>query len=186
MLTPPPPFSRQRRRHLFLNPILRQFFAWRALRKASHSFLDVWLCILNFWEDDGYRTERGSISYGRTRYTVAFDYLPHKLIQRQKTLSMFWLHWYLHNLQCGSRGWLEHLTANAEVAPVLCSIPASSDAVESEGRQMKQCCIKYILKKNQKIPLLTCNATFEFYVRHMVSFTFCSSLFLLHLSFNSN
>ncbi len=34
---------------------------------------------------------------------------------------------------------------------VLGSIPASSDTVESEGRQMKQCWIQYI--KNQKIPL---------------------------------
>jgi hypothetical protein len=35
--------------------------------------------------------------------------------------------------------WLERLTANAVVATVLGSIPASSDTVESEGRQMKQC-----------------------------------------------
>ncbi len=34
---------------------------------------------------------------------------------------------------------LEHLTANAKVATVLGSLPASSDTVESEGRQMKQC-----------------------------------------------
>ncbi len=32
----------------------------------------------------------------------------------------------------------ERLTANAKVATVLGSIPASSDTVESEGRQMKQ------------------------------------------------
>ncbi len=31
------------------------------------------------------------------------------------------------------------LTANAEVAAVLGSIPASSDTVESEGRWVKQC-----------------------------------------------
>ncbi len=35
--------------------------------------------------------------------------------------------------------WLERLTVNAVVATVLGSIPASSDTVESEGRQMKQC-----------------------------------------------
>jgi len=35
-----------------------------------------------------------------------------------------------------------------------CSIPASSDTVESEGRQMKQCWISYICKKNQKKPPL--------------------------------
>jgi hypothetical protein len=34
--------------------------------------------------------------------------------------------------------WLERLTANAEVATVRGSIPAISDTVESEGRQMKQ------------------------------------------------
>jgi hypothetical protein len=33
----------------------------------------------------------------------------------------------------------ERLTANAEVATVLGSIPATFDTVESEGRQMKQC-----------------------------------------------
>jgi hypothetical protein len=34
--------------------------------------------------------------------------------------------------------WLVRLTANAEVATVLGSIPAYSDTVKSEGRQMKQ------------------------------------------------
>ncbi len=34
--------------------------------------------------------------------------------------------------------WLERLTANAAIAIVLGSIPATSDTVESEGRQMKQ------------------------------------------------
>ena len=33
---------------------------------------------------------------------------------------------------------LERLTTNVEVATVLGSTPASSDKVESEGRQMKQ------------------------------------------------
>jgi hypothetical protein len=46
------------------------------------------------------------------------------------------------------RGWdlaerLERLTANAEVVTVLGTIPASSDTVESEGRQMKQCWISH-------------------------------------------
>jgi hypothetical protein len=35
--------------------------------------------------------------------------------------------------------WFQRLTANAKVETVLGSIPASSDTVESEGRQMKQC-----------------------------------------------
>ncbi len=38
----------------------------------------------------------------------------------------------------------KRLIANAEVATVPGSSPASSDTVESEGRQMKQCWIQYI------------------------------------------
>jgi hypothetical protein len=51
--------------------------------------------------------------------------------------------------------WLERLAdgVNAKFQTVMCSIPASSDTVESEGRQMKQCWIKYIRKKSKKIPL---------------------------------
>ena len=45
---------------------------------------------------------------------------------------------------------LECLAVNAKVATVLGSIPASSDTVESEGQQMKQCWIPYLNKK--KIP----------------------------------
>ncbi len=43
---------------------------------------------------------------------------------------------------------VDRLTANGWFAPILGSIPASSDTVESEGRQMKQCWIKY--RKNKK------------------------------------
>jgi hypothetical protein len=46
--------------------------------------------------------------------------------------------------------WLERLTANAKVETVLSSISASSDTVESEGRQMKNC--KYSAKKILKNP----------------------------------
>ncbi len=42
--------------------------------------------------------------------------------------------------------WLERLTANAEVATVLGSVPASSKIVESEGR----CLIEYMGKPSQK------------------------------------
>ncbi len=35
--------------------------------------------------------------------------------------------------------WLEGLTANAEVATVLASTPASSDIVASEGWEIKEC-----------------------------------------------
>ncbi len=48
---------------------------------------------------------------------------------------------------------LERLTAYVEVATVLGSILASSDTVESEWRQMKQCGIMYF-QKNHKNPLL--------------------------------
>ena len=52
--------------------------------------------------------------------------------------------------------WLERLTANAVVATVLGSIPASSDTVKSEGRQMKQCWISEIKRKNpKKSPMMT-------------------------------
>jgi hypothetical protein len=56
---------------------------------------------------------------------------------------------------------LERLTANAEVATALGSIPASTDTVESEGRQMKQCWIQYIEKKSKKSPcyLFACYST---------------------------
>jgi hypothetical protein len=45
------------------------------------------------------------------------------------------------------------LNFNAKVASVLGSIPASSDTVESEGRQMKQC-RKSFLKNLKNSPLL--------------------------------
>jgi hypothetical protein len=47
--------------------------------------------------------------------------------------------------------WLERLPANAVVATVLDSIPASSDTVKFEGRQMKQCWISYMKRKNHPV-----------------------------------
>jgi hypothetical protein len=47
---------------------------------------------------------------------------------------------------------LERLAVNTKAATVLGSIPASSDTVESEGRQMKQCWITYIKRKIPKNP----------------------------------
>ncbi len=76
-----------------------------------------------------------------------------------------------------SRGWdlakcLERLAVNAKVATVLGSIPASSDTVESEWRQMKQCWIKYIKIKNpQKSPFKK--------IIHILSLVFERSLSLL-------
>jgi hypothetical protein len=52
--------------------------------------------------------------------------------------------------------WLERLAVYAQVATVLGSIPASSDIVESEGQQMKQCLVTFIKRKKQKNPLLSC------------------------------
>jgi hypothetical protein len=48
-----------------------------------------------------------------------------------------------------------YITANAEVATVLGSIPASSEAVKSEGRLRKQCRIKKLshLKKTFVKPM---------------------------------
>ncbi len=46
--------------------------------------------------------------------------------------------------------WLDRLTADAKVATVLGSIPAFSDTVESEGRQMKQCWIQDIEENKTK------------------------------------
>ncbi len=46
--------------------------------------------------------------------------------------------------------WLERQTANVVVATVPSSIQASSDTVESEGWQMKQCWISYV--KNKVLP----------------------------------
>ncbi len=55
--------------------------------------------------------------------------------------------------------WLESLAVNAKVATVLGSIPAFSDTVESEGRQMKQCWITY-MKQTQKNSLYVHMYTF--------------------------
>jgi hypothetical protein len=75
--------------------------------------------------------------------------------------------------------WLERLTAkcrsrHSPVATVLGSIPASSDTVESEGRQMKQYWISYIKnKKNAK----GCKACIGAASRYIVLYVL-SSLFL--------
>jgi hypothetical protein len=45
---------------------------------------------------------------------------------------------------------LKHLKANAVVATVLGSIPASSDTVDSVGRQMKQGWISFIKKEKSE------------------------------------
>ncbi len=47
--------------------------------------------------------------------------------------------------------------ANAKVATVLGWIPASTDTVESERRQMKHCRTKYVESKSKKSPFLHIN-----------------------------
>ncbi len=66
--------------------------------------------------------------------------------------------------------WLERLTANAVVTTVLGSIPASSDTVESEGRQMKQCWISYIKKEKnlKKFPSKECYFQYFQYFQYLV------------------
>ncbi len=54
------------------------------------------------------------------------------------------------------------MTANANVAKVLGSIPASSDTVESEGRQMKQYLRKYF--KSSSLNLFGGLGKFLFYI----------------------
>ncbi len=48
--------------------------------------------------------------------------------------------------------WLEHPAVNAKEATVLGSISASSDTVESEGRQMTRCWITVSNRKTKKSP----------------------------------
>jgi hypothetical protein len=55
-----------------------------------------------------------------------------------------WMEYSSCGCGCDLADWIDCLTANAEkVATILDSIPASTDTLESEGRQMKQCRIKY-------------------------------------------
>ncbi len=61
----------------------------------------------------------------------------------------------VHSFRSTRCGWdlaecLERLTAIAKVPSVLGSIPASSDTVESEGRQMKGYRIRYKQKNKTK------------------------------------
>ncbi len=49
------------------------------------------------------------------------------------------IYYVFHNFHKPTVHWLERITSNAKVATILFLIPASSDIVESEGRQMKQC-----------------------------------------------
>ncbi len=64
--------------------------------------------------------------------------------------------WWMKSSQVGMRFsravTVEHLAVDFKFATVPCSIPATSDTVESEGRQMKQCWITYnrtYMKKNK-------------------------------------
>jgi hypothetical protein len=50
----------------------------------------------------------------------------------------------------GSSEWLECLTTSVVVPTVLGSIPASSDTVESEGRQGDEAVLNIVHKKRKK------------------------------------
>jgi hypothetical protein len=71
--------------------------------------------------------------------------------------------------------WIERLTANAIVAIVLGLIKASSDTVDSEGRQMKKCWIKYWEKTPNSVNSPT-KKTWIF-MRNESAHTICSIAF---------
>ncbi len=85
-----------------------------------------------------------------------FIYVYLRLIFKGSLWTIFSeLQVFFHGWDLAECGWdlaerLERLTVNAVVATVLGSIPASSDTMESEGRQMKRCWISYIKRKNSK------------------------------------
>jgi hypothetical protein len=60
-------------------------------------------------------------------------------LQKRFFIRTFSSLYYIFNKTFYLAKWLERLAVNAKVATVLGSILASSDTVESEGRQMKQC-----------------------------------------------
>ncbi len=81
----------------------------------------------------------------------------HGLLMRWNPAECGWVAecgWYLAECGWDLAEWFERLIASVEVATVLGSIPASSDSVESEGRQMKKCWLQYIEKKIHTNPLL--------------------------------
>ncbi len=63
---------------------------------------------------------------------------------------IFFLNWMRSSRICGwsSRVQVRASDCQCQIATVLGSIPASSDTVKSEGRQIKQCWIQYMKKKN--------------------------------------
>ncbi len=79
--------------------------------------------------------------------------------------------------------WLERLTVDAKVAIVLGSIPASSDTVESEGRQKKQCWITYITRKPKNSPVKKIGSfsfSFDVFASFcLFPFVFASDFFLV-------
>jgi len=77
------------------------------------------------------------------------------------------------------------LTANAPVATVLGSIPASVGTVESEGRQMKQCWILYEQKKKKNSPkkYLKKKKSISSYSPLMYARKICVCCFIYHNGF---
>jgi hypothetical protein len=66
---------------------------------------------------------------------------------------MVFMYYVFHNFNKPTVHLLERLTANAKVATILFLIPASSDIVESEGRQTKQCWNKFLKNLKRSLPL---------------------------------
>jgi len=70
---------------------------------------------------------------------MSFSYFA---VQKQLIIvveAVLWIRTGFGRLDTGGQKWMRSSrVVNAKVATVLGSIPASSDTVESEGRQMKQ------------------------------------------------
>ncbi len=91
-----------------------------------------------------------AVSQSQACYCTCAENLFYLSTQMQIKVEFF-CGWDLADCKWDLTEWLERPTVNAEDATVLDSISASSNTVESEGRQMKQCWIKYI-RRNPKNP----------------------------------
>jgi hypothetical protein len=111
------------------------------------------LASVRMWNDDSYVTLLLCYLLQATVYGSLSDFCCY-ISETKLSKYVLWLDRSLNNSNILSHTglflaeWLERLTVNAKVATVLGPISASSDTVESEGRQMKQCWIKNINIQN--------------------------------------
>ncbi len=122
----------------------RHLFIWSRYRKGTLQILGLW----QSWE-----MSLGNYQVIQILEPIA-SHLPNILrprlksadISRRTFLTCYKVPQTRHKLNkiVDVAEWLERLIVNAIVATFLGSIPASSDIVESEGRQVKQCWITYI------------------------------------------